>query len=349
MFDLEGDDQSVPSTEEHPGAYRVAALDLGSNSFHLVVVAVATDGAITVVRRAKDMVRIGESVFLDGRISVEAFDRGLASLHRLTAIARAQAPEVILAVATSAVREAENGADFVEAAERLTGVPIRIIDGIEEACVIYHGARRALPAASQRVALFDVGGGSTEAVLGDQQHAFLSSSVKVGVLRLRDHWLPSDPPSANDLGVVSQWVQTVMTPTIDRFKTSGFDLVALTSGTAMQLGRLVGRRLPPVAGIDRFKISLDALYELESRLVLMPLDQRAAMPGLDEGRVDTIVPGVVIVRTILELAGASHALVCNAALREGLIADYLAFGRGNVRTDRAMESDAHLPGGEAVV
>jgi exopolyphosphatase/guanosine-5'-triphosphate,3'-diphosphate pyrophosphatase len=149
--------------------------------------------------------------------------------------------------------------------------------------------------------------------------------------------------------MVSQWVQTVMTPTIDRFRASGFDLVALTSGTAMQLGRLVGRRLPPVAGTDRFKISLDALYELERRLVALPAVERAAMPGLDEGRVDTIVPGVVIVRTILELAGVSHALVCNAALREGLIAEYLSYGRGGAGAAATREPEAHLPGGEAVV
>jgi exopolyphosphatase/guanosine-5'-triphosphate,3'-diphosphate pyrophosphatase len=341
MLNLENDDDDfVPPAAGLTDPIRVAALDLGSNSFHLIVVEVRPDGSVVVLQKARDMVRLGESVFLDGRISVDAFDRGLASLHRLAEVASAHAPETILAVATSAIREAENGRDFVEAAGRLTGLNIRVIDGIEEACIIYHGARRALPAASQRVALFDVGGGSTEAVLGNDRDAVLSSSVKVGVLRLRDNWLVSDPPSPGDLGVVSQWVQTVMTPTIDRFRASGFDLVALTSGTAMQLGRLVGRRLPPVGGIERFKISLDALYELERRLVKMMMTERAALPGLDPGRVDTVVPGLVIVRTILELAGVSHAVICNAALREGLIADYLMHGRAELRAAAPARDEA---------
>ena len=110
----------------------------------------------------------------------------------------------------------------------------------------------------------------------------------------------------------------------------------------MQLGKLVGRRLPPVGGTDRYKISLDALYELERRLVKMLLSERAELPGLDPGRVDTVVPGLVIVRTILELSGVSHAVICNAALREGLIADYLMNGRSASRAQGAAGDDVPL-------
>jgi exopolyphosphatase/pppGpp-phosphohydrolase len=130
--------------------------------------------------------------------------------------------------------------------------------------------------------------------------------------------------SAEDTAVMAEWVRTVMRPTVLRFKATGFDLVALTSGTALALAHLAGRKLPPAAGVDRYQISLEALRIWERRLSSMTAEERRRLPGLEPGRVDTIVPGAVILCSVVELAGVSQALVCDAALRDGLIADYLA-------------------------
>jgi len=212
----------------------------------------------------------------------------------------------------------------VDAAQRECGFPIRVIDGIEEARFIYLGARQALALDGQQAALFDVGGGSTEAILGNEHQALLASSLKLGVLRLRDHWLRSDPPSPHDTAVMYEWVRTVTSSTIARFQAAGFDLVALTSGTALALARLAGRRLPRLGGVDRFQLTLEALRTWEQKLSAMTAAERSQVPGLDPGRVDTIVPGAVILRSLLEATGSDQALVCDAALREGIIAEYLA-------------------------
>jgi exopolyphosphatase/guanosine-5'-triphosphate,3'-diphosphate pyrophosphatase len=302
----------------------VAALDVGSNSFHLVVVQAGPDGSVKVLERVREMVRLGESSLHAGVIPAEAFERGISALRALATRARAHRPAALLAVATSAVREASNGRAFVEVAQRECGIGIRVIDGVEEARLIYMGARQALGLDGQQAALFDVGGGSTEAILGNERQALLASSLKLGVLRLRDHWLRSDPPAPQDTAVMAEWVRTVTGPTIARFQAAGFDLVALTSGTALALARLAGRRLPRVGGIDRFQLTLEALRSWEDRLSAMTAAERAQVPGLDPGRVDTIVPGAVILRSILEATGADSALVCDAALREGIIADYLS-------------------------
>jgi exopolyphosphatase/guanosine-5'-triphosphate,3'-diphosphate pyrophosphatase len=315
----------------------VAALDVGSNSFHLVVVESCPDGSVRVLERAREMVRLGEDSLHVGVIPRDAFERGLAALRSLTARARAHRPLEILAVATSAVREASNGRSFVDAAQRECGLVIRVIDGIEEARFIYLGARQALALDGQQAALFDVGGGSTEAILGNEHQALLASTLKLGVLRLRDHWLRSDPPSRQDTAVMSEWVRTVTSSTIARFQAAGFDLVALTSGTALALARLAGRRLPRLGEIDRFQLTLEALRTWEEKLSAMTAAERVQVPGLDPGRVDTIVPGAVILRTILEATGATQALVCDAALREGVIAEYLA-RRPARAVPRALES-----------
>jgi exopolyphosphatase/guanosine-5'-triphosphate,3'-diphosphate pyrophosphatase len=143
------------------------------------------------------------------------------------------------------------------------------------------------------------------------------------VLRLRDHWLRTDPPTPEDVAVMAEWVRTVTASTIARFRATGFDLVALTSGTALTLARLAGRRLPRAAGIDRYELTLDDLSRWEARLSSMTTVERGKLPGLDPGRVDTILPGAVILRAILAATAAPQALVCDAALREGLIAEQL--------------------------
>jgi exopolyphosphatase/guanosine-5'-triphosphate,3'-diphosphate pyrophosphatase len=317
-------DEAVDSEWVARAPVTVAALDVGSNSFHLMVVETCPDGSSRVLERAREMVRLGEASLHVGVIPEEAFQRGLSALRSLVARARVFRPVEILAVATSAVREASNGRAFVEAVERECGLQIRVIDGIEEARFIYQGARQALALDGRRAALFDVGGGSTEAILGDQHQALLASTLKLGVLRLRDHWLRSDPPSPHDTAVMSEWVRTVTSSTIARFHAAGFDLVALTSGTALALARLAGRRLPRLGSVDRFHLSLQALRVWAEKLSAMTTGERSQVPGLDPGRVDTIVPGAVILRSILEATGAEEALVCDAALREGVIAEYLA-------------------------
>jgi exopolyphosphatase/guanosine-5'-triphosphate,3'-diphosphate pyrophosphatase len=309
---------------ERVGAVTVAALDVGSNSFHLLVVQATADGSMTVLERRREMVRLGESSLHDGVISRTAFRRGLRALRLLTEAARRHTPDTVVAVATSAVREASNGRIFLEAARRLCGLSIRIIDGAEESRLIYLGVRRALQlSGARRMALFDVGGGSTDAILGNEQQALISSSLKIGVLRLRDHWQRADQSRPGDTRIMAEWVRTVITPTIQRFRTIGFDGVALTSGTALALARLAGRRLPAAGGIDRFDLGLDDLREWEERLSALTLEERGHLPGLDPRRADTIVPGTVILRSILEVAGVASALVCDAALREGLAAEHL--------------------------
>jgi exopolyphosphatase/guanosine-5'-triphosphate,3'-diphosphate pyrophosphatase len=308
------------------GPVRLAAVDVGSNSFHLIVAEAAADGGIRILARAREMVRLGEPSLRAGVIPPEAMARGLTALESLHDLARAHRPQAVLAVATSAVREARNGRDFIEAARRRCGLAVRTIDAVEEAHLIYLGARQALSLGAEhnQVALFDVGGGSTQAILGSDRQPLLSSALKVGVLRLRDHWQTSDPPSPADATVMAEWVRTVMAPTVLRFRATGYDLVALTSGSALALAGLAGRRLPAVAGIDRYQLSLDGLRTWERRLLAMSSDERRGLADLDPGRVDTIVPGAVILRTILELTGASQAVVCDAALREGLVAEGLA-------------------------
>src|SRR6185295_13409879 len=164
---------------------RIAALDIGSNSFHLMVAHVSPGGRIETLDRAKEMVRFGETL-RTGVISPDIFRKGIDALRSRKRIAERHQPDALVAVATSAVREAQNGGEFARAVRDELGIDMRVIRGQEEAHLIYLGARNALDLAGRRVALFDVGGGSTEIILADARECYFTISLKLGVLRLRD-------------------------------------------------------------------------------------------------------------------------------------------------------------------
>ena len=307
---------------------RIAALDVGSNSFHLIVADVETGGRIHVLDRAKEMVRLGDSTLHKGVIAPEVFRRGLDALRALRRIADRHKVDALVAVATSAVREAQNGGEFVRAARDESGIDIRVIRGDEEARLIYLGARSSLDLGKRRVALFDLGGGSLEIVLADAQELYFTSSLKLGVIRLAESCPCSDPPTARERAHLQERVRTMLDPVISRVCAMGFDDVAFTSGTAQALGGLL--RSQEGSGSGKSTIAVADLAALEQKLGAMTVAARAKLPGLDARRADTIYAGAVVFRTALELAGAEQATLCETALREGIIADYVVSNRPGI-------------------
>jgi exopolyphosphatase/guanosine-5'-triphosphate,3'-diphosphate pyrophosphatase len=240
---------------------RIAALDVGSNSFHLIVADVETGGRIHVLDRAKEMVRLGDSTLHKGVIAPEVFRRGLDALRALRRIADRHKVDALVAVATSAVREAQNGGEFVRAARDESGIDIRVIRGDEEARLIYLGARGSLDLGKRRVALFDLGGGSLEIVLADAQELYFTASLKLGVIRLTESSPCSDPPTARERAHLQERVRTTLDPVISRLCAMGFDDVAFTSGTAQALGALL--RSDGGGGSGKSTIAVGALAALE--------------------------------------------------------------------------------------
>jgi exopolyphosphatase/guanosine-5'-triphosphate,3'-diphosphate pyrophosphatase len=313
---------------------RIAALDIGSNSFHLIVAHVNATGRIDILDRAKELVRLGEAL-RSGVITPDIFDRGLDALRALKRIADRHRPDALLAVATSAVREAQNGGEFVRAVRDELGIDIRVIRGQEEAHLIYLGARRALDLAGRRVALVDIGGGSTELILADARECYFTVSLKLGVLRLRDEWQSSDPPTPREAAAFADRVRSALEPTVARVKAMGFDFVALTSGTAFTLAGLAARMAAAhtqLNGNGQARVlTFRALCEVERRLLTLTHAERAKLVGVDTRRADTIVPGAILLRAIFELAAVDEATLCEPALREGIIADYVAKNRPGIQ------------------
>jgi exopolyphosphatase/guanosine-5'-triphosphate,3'-diphosphate pyrophosphatase len=305
---------------------KVAAIDVGTNSFHLLIAQVQSDGSVAAISRDKDMVRLGDSAF-KGAISPDAFARGVDAIRRFRAQAERAGVDAIIAVATSATREAENGGEFVRVIRDETGIELTVIRGEDEARLIYLGARAALNLSGRRALIIDIGGGSVEMIVGDAREAYYQTSLKLGVLRLLDQYQISDPITVDQRMRLAEQLHRAVEGPMAAIRKIGFDMVAMTSGTARAVAELI-----PNGSIEKpRKVGFKDVYALEDKLCAINAAERTKLSGLDARRVDSIVPGVVLVRSLLEVAHADDYFVCEAALREGLVADYAARNRPGIQ------------------
>jgi exopolyphosphatase / guanosine-5'-triphosphate,3'-diphosphate pyrophosphatase len=303
---------------------KIAALDAGSHSFHLIVAEVGPSGTHRIIDRSKEIVRIGEETLRTRVIPDDSFARGLAALANLRRFGDAHAPEAFVAVATEAIRAANNGAAFVKAARERAGVELRTVTADEEARLVYLGARQSLDlTGGRRVALFDLGGGSLEALVADDKRILFTRSLPVGGIRLAESWLRGEPPDARRLADMRAALRLLLAPVLAEMRSVGFDFVALVGGTSNAVRDMVTARIGS-SEIRLNEIRLNDLQTFEHELAAMTTKQRAEVPGLHSKRVDTIVPGTSVLRTVIELSGRKHADLCRSTIRDGIVADYVA-------------------------
>jgi len=302
-----------------------AAIDIGTNSIHLLVAEVGADGDFRVLTTEKETVRLGEGPAGEIReLSPAAIDRGIAALQRFRAIADSH-EATIDAVATSAVREAENGADFVERAHEEAGIDVDVISGPEEARLIHLGVLQALPLFDRQLLIVDIGGGSTEILIGKSGRSLGVRSLKLGHLRLTNRFFPNGEIVPGSVDECRQFVSSYLVPTATALVPLGFQVAVGSSGTATALGEIlrVGRDgSSGNAGLD-LTIEAAALDGLIDELVRWPTAaERADMVGgLSSHRADVIVAGAILLREIFVAFGIEHMVTSPFALREGVLLD----------------------------
>ncbi len=311
---------------------RIAAIDIGTNSIHMIVVQVRPDLSFEVIDREKDMVRLGAGG-LDGRqLTPAATMAALQTLAKYHRVAQSHKVDEIVAAATSAVREAENGGDFIAEAERQTGIRIRVISGTEEARLIHLAAGYGVDVGGNTAVVIDIGGGSVEVTLGTATHLTSGKSFKLGVIRLTERFVRSDPLSkAHERRLVKQ-IQREMGAHLDQIALRGFDRVIGTSGTILSLGALASsdmRERPE--DLRNRPVAARALHRLRKRLAGANLQERMRIPGMDPRRADLSVAGSVLLDTILRRLGADELTLCDLALREGLVLDYIDRNGAKIR------------------
>jgi exopolyphosphatase/guanosine-5'-triphosphate,3'-diphosphate pyrophosphatase len=304
---------------------RLAAIDIGTNSVHMIVVRVRPDLSFEVIDREKEMVRLGAGG-LDGKaLTPAAMAAGLQALSKFRRLADAHEVDEIIATATSAVREAENGGDFLAAIAEQTGIRARVISGFEEARLIHIAATYGIELEGGRGVVIDIGGGSAEITLGTPNDVQLAKSFKIGVIRLTERFVKSDPLSSRDERRLVKHIEREIASHIEQVRKRGFTRVIGTSGTILSLGSVAAADEGTTVGSDirNVRVSAKAIRKLRKRLVSMDQRERLDVPGLDPRRADISVAGSVLIETILRLLDAEELTLCDLALREGLILDYI--------------------------
>jgi exopolyphosphatase/guanosine-5'-triphosphate,3'-diphosphate pyrophosphatase len=300
----------------------LAAIDIGTNSLHMILVRVAADGAFEVIGREKDMVRLGAGG-LEGRpLGEGTMTAALQTLTRFKRLADSRQVDDIVAVATSAVREAPNGGDFLAMVAEQTGIQARVITGVEEATLIHRAAVHGIDVGTGAAVVVDIGGGSTEITLGTGAAVQQAKSFRLGVIRLGERFVKSDPLTGGDERRMVRHIRHEIGDYARGLARAGYSRVIATSGTALALGSLA-LQVPGDVTIHHRRVGAKAIRNIRKQVASLALADRLKLPGLDARRADLIVPGAVLLDTILSQLDADEVTLCELSLREGVILDYI--------------------------
>jgi exopolyphosphatase/guanosine-5'-triphosphate,3'-diphosphate pyrophosphatase len=303
---------------------RVATIDIGTNSV-LLLVAERHGDALTPVLERATVTRLGEGVDRNRRLLEAACERTLACLSDYAAELSRLSVTVLDAVGTSAMRDAEGGQAFLTRAKNLLGVAPRVIDGNEEARLTFAGALSGL-AGTGPVTVFDIGGGSTEIVVGTraatERHIAAAVSLNIGSVRLFERHVNSDPPSAAELQLVERDILVALANA--PLPEASATLVGV-AGTVTQLAALeLELTHYDAMRVHGYTLTRGAVERLATRLASLDVTQRRALPGMEPSRADVIVVGSAIARAVLEWSGASELVVSDRGVRWGLAEELAA-------------------------
>jgi len=328
----------APATGPLPAERRVAAIDIGTNSIHLLIAAI--DPALhsfSVVLGEKSTTRLGERDPETGNLSAEAIERAFQTLRHCRDLAASHGVEQIVTAATSAVREAPNGRQFLQTIQEQLGMEVDLVSGPEEARLIYLGVLSGMAFGAKPHLILDIGGGSSELVLADGSDARVLTSTRIGAVRLQREFCQQDPLPPQRRSFLEAYIQGALDPAVAQVKQQlrpgETPLMVGTSGTAMALAALAAAEDPkPPLKLHGYRLSRERVDQLVARLVALTPEQRRALTPINDRRAEIIVPGALILQTAMAMLKVQELVVCERALREGLIVDWML--RNDLLPDR---------------
>ncbi|RNC83379.1 MAG: Ppx/GppA family phosphatase [Balneola sp.] len=303
---------------------RIAAIDLGTNSFHAVIVDIFSDGSFRKVDDLKEMVQLAKGG-LGKSLSRPAFQRGINALRKIKVLCDSYGVERILAYATSAIRESENGGEFIQKSIDELGIKIRAIPGTMEAELIGYAVQHGVRLADEPVLMVDIGGGSVEFILGNAKEFFFLSSKKIGVSRMTDIFKPSDPITNDNISELEAHYEEELMEVWEALKKNPIRTIIGSSGTMQNIGMVIAdqKNQPTSITINELEFTAEDFFNFYDWFITLDRDERRKIPGLDSKRIDFINTGVVLVNLLLKKFHIDKVKVSTQALREGIIIRHL--------------------------
>ncbi|MDW3095873.1 MAG: Ppx/GppA phosphatase family protein [Gammaproteobacteria bacterium] len=315
----------------------IAALDLGSNSFHMVV-ATNHHGRFKIVDRLREMVRLSAGLNSSRELDKEAMQRAVACLERFGQRLRDMHADSVRAIGTNALRQAKNSRKFLKAAQTALGHPIEVISGIEEARLIYQGTTYAISRPNDRRIVVDIGGGSTEIIVGEGIHPLRMESLFMGCVSMSEQYFPNAKVTRKNFDQAFMSAKLQLRPIVSSYKRIGWDLEVGTSGTIKAISEIASSQLE-----TGNEISLESLFKVRDLLLAKELD----LSNVKKERLPVFPGGLAILLAIFDSLDLNQMNFSDGALREGILFDLLGRLRlehEDVRADtvRGFEHRYHV-------
>ncbi|AIQ96644.1 Ppx/GppA phosphatase family protein [Prochlorococcus sp. MIT 0801] len=317
---------------------RVATIDIGTNSTHLLIAKLERKlNTFSIELAEKSTTRLGERDPQTGELTSLAMNRAFSTLTRFKDLSESYKVESLIIAATSAVREAPNGKKFISEIKKKIGLDVELISGAEEARLIYLGVLSGMQFENKPHLVLDIGGGSTELILADSAEARALTSTKIGAVRLQREFIKKDPISSQTELFLRSFIRGSMESAIDkvskRIEVGETPVLVATSGTAMAIGALLANKENHIQSkLQGYKIQKNNLDVIISQLIKMTPSERSQLSSLSERRSEIIVPGALILQTIMTMVNVNEIILSERALREGLVVDWMC--RNNYLKDQ---------------
>lgn len=311
-------------TNDQEPKKRITAIDLGTNSFHAIIVDVCTDGSYQVVDTLKEMVGLGKEIS-HGKLSKKAMDRGIDILHKIKILSDNQESEKIIAYATSAIRESENGGIFIQRAIDELQIKIQAIPGKMEAELISHAVKNAITIGEEPVLMMDIGGGSVEFVIGNMYKNFAQISRKIGGSRTGSRFIKHDPVTSNEIKKMEAFFDLEISKVAKAVEKNPVSELIGSSGTMENIGTIIANKkgIDTSVTLNEYEYSPRDFASIYKNMIRMDRKQRLQINGLDEKRVDYIIPGMVLLNLVINKFNIKKIKTSTDALREGIILHYI--------------------------
>ncbi|WP_168205005.1 Ppx/GppA phosphatase family protein [Bythopirellula goksoeyrii] len=321
---------------------RLAAIDVGSNSIRLVVAEALADGRYRVLDEERETPRLGRSLASTGKLDDASIADSLAALRRFLSIVQGLSVENLRAIATCAVREATNGAEFCKLVKEQLNLTLEVISSQKEAHLAFHSVRRRFDLTGKNTLLADIGGGSTELVLASGELIEAIYGTKLGAVRLNEKFGGGQALAGDDFKRMVRWVNRELRRTTEK-PSAPLHLLIGSGGTFTSLAGMVmaarGQSRLPVGGCQ---IPRAELRHLIDRLRKMSLKQRREVPGLNPDRADIIVPGMTVVDCVMRRFKLNLLQVHSFGVRDGLLLSMIEEMQGRTRQDIPANDNAQL-------
>lgn len=308
---------------------RIAAIDLGTNSFHAVLVDIYPDGSFRTVDKLKEMVILAEKG-MDNHLSEDAIERGLEALKRIKFLCDSHNVEEILAFATSAIREADNGGDFIQRMIDEVGIKARAISGKMEAELIGLAIRHTISLSEEMVLMVDIGGGSVEFIVGNKEHFVYVTSLKLGVARMAARFVNEDPISKKEKKALRKHFKKETSALAEVLKKHPVKTMIGSSGTMENIAAMIAERnsIPASFTLNELVYDVEEFKSFYKDFIKLDKKNRAKEKQLEEKRINIINPGMVLVKFLIDEFHIQDIKISEGALRDGMILNFIKNQKG---------------------